>query len=91
MKVGPNRTGRIDFDGPSKILGTNPLIHIEWPSRAEPTISMIIVRNWLGSESILWDKVTPYGSDIADPRQSQKKEIKSTINSLTIFGRAKYG
>ena len=58
---------RVGFDGPSKIMGTDSLIQTEWPGRAESIVPMTFLRIWLGSESILWDKFAPYGSDIANP------------------------
>ena len=55
------------LDGLSKIMGTDSLIQTEWPGRAESIVPMTFLRIWLGSESILWDKFTHYGLDIADP------------------------
>ena len=63
---------RVGFDGLSKIMGTDSLIQTEWLGRAESTVPMTFLRIWLGSESILWDKFAPYGSDIANPEKGNK-------------------
>ena len=64
-----NKSARIlGFDRPSKVIVINSSNRTEWPGWSGPMIQINVVQNWLGSDSILWDKFIHIGSDIADPQ-----------------------
>ena len=63
------------FDRPSHMIVINSPIQTESGLVCPIRWASDGLFNWFGSDSVLWDELIPTSSDIADPRQSQGKEI----------------